>query len=113
MTALKVFGMGYMVPQMLQIYDGGYGRHRKYLNPAQINIVGSSNVAINVLTSNSLCWSRASIIVFLLRIIGSIQRWARLLCFSMGLNLAVMIGTCRFKLSIQYIPRTECADTIL
>ena len=75
---------------MIQIFDGHYGHHHVLLTPNQLIIVQKTNIAINTLNPLSIGFTRASIIVFLLRIIGFIRKWERLLWAGLVLNFAVM-----------------------
>ena len=72
---------------MIELYDGKFGHHRTHLKQDEINIDGLMNIACNVLSAASLAFSRASIIVFLLRIIGDIPRWKYSLYVANVLNV--------------------------
>ena len=77
---------------MIEIYDGHYGHHHVLLTPAQLITIQKTNIAVNTFNPVSLAFTRASIIVFLLRIIGSIRKWRRMLHAGLLLNFAIMYG---------------------
>ena len=78
---------------MIQCYDGQYGRHVYYLSKDQIVVVVQTNIAVNILNPVALALTRASICIFLLRLIGSVKIWRRLIWAANVLNVCVAVGT--------------------
>ena len=89
----KVCAIGYVATEMVQVYDAHYGHHRVYLSFEQLKILDQTNLAVNIFNPAGLFFARASICVFLLRIVGTFRKWAYTLWFAMFLNAVVFIGT--------------------
>ena len=89
----KVFAIGYVAAEMVQVYNGHYGHHRIYLTFDQLKIIDQTNLAVNILNPASLFCARASICAFLLRILGTFRTWRYALWMALFLNTSVFVGT--------------------
>ena len=78
----------------------------------ELKILEQVNVADNDMSAFSVFCSRASICVFLLRIVGRIRTWTLLLYLALFLNVCTLIGTViAFSVNCVPISKTWNTDT--
>lgn len=102
--------MGATAVLMIEIYCASYGRHIATLTKPQFHLVVKLSVVISDLSASSLFCARASICVFVFRIVRRIRPWTILIFVAMVLNGCVLIGNI-INFSLNCVPISKIWDS--